>query len=189
MTAAGRPSPLAPHPAANLVLSFVNTHAGGRGEQLEDADGLRQWLKGAGHPDDAVSDADAAMAREFRDALQTLLLAHSQDEAVPPEHVTHAEARLVRIADNAPLRAVATRMTTTLIPARNGLWGAFGAILVAVTELDRAGMWQRIKACRNEICHEGFLDRSRNASAIYHGPGCASMVSMRAYRQRKKNAQ
>ncbi|MGY6021681.1 ABATE domain-containing protein [Streptomyces spinosirectus] len=189
MTAADRPSPLAPHPAASLVISFVNTHAGGSGEQLENADGLRQWLRAAGHPDDAVSDADAATAREFRDALRTLLLAHSQNDAVPPDHVAHAEARLVRISDNAPLHAVTSRTTTTLVPARSGLWGAFGAILIAITELDRAGMWQRIKACRNEICHEGFLDRSRNASAIYHGPGCSSMVSMRAYRQRKKDSQ
>ncbi|MGI5414073.1 ABATE domain-containing protein [Streptomyces chartreusis] len=188
MTAAGRLGSLTPHPAAILVLSFVNTHAGGRGEQLEDAEGLRQWLSAAGHPDDAVSDADAATAREFRDALQTLLLAHAQQDASPLEEVAHAEARLVRIADNAPLCAVVSREATTLVPARNGLWGAFGALLAAITELDSAGLWQRIKACRNEICHEGFLDRSRNASAIYHGPSCASMVSMRAYRQRKKDS-
>ncbi|MEW2515976.1 CGNR zinc finger domain-containing protein [Streptomyces sp. NPDC046870] len=170
-------------------MSFVNTHAGGRGEQLEDAHTLRQWLRAVGHPDDAVSDADAATAREFRDALQTLLLAHSQKEAAPPECVARAEARIARIADGAPLRAVTTRFATTLVPVREGVWGAFGAILAAVAELDRAGMWQRIKACRNEVCHEGFLDRSRNASALYHGPGCASMVSMRAYRQRKKGSQ
>ncbi|MFC7641035.1 ABATE domain-containing protein [Streptosporangium lutulentum] len=169
-------------------MAFANTHAGGRGEQLKDRDALRDWLKAAGYPDEAATDADAAAAREFRDALQLLMLAHSGEEAASREHVARAEAHLSRVADGAPLCVVVTATGTTLVPVRHGVWGAFGAVLAGVAELDRAGMWRRVKACRNEICHEGFFDRSRNASAVYHGPGCASMVSMRAYRQRKKDA-
>lgn len=44
-----------------------------------------------------------------------------------------------------------------------------------------------VKACRNQPCHFGFFDRTRNSSAGFCSPGCSSQASMRAYRQRKKN--
>ncbi|MFE3700405.1 CGNR zinc finger domain-containing protein [Nocardia tengchongensis] len=46
----------------------------------------------------------------------------------------------------------------------------------------------RIKACCNPPCHFGFIDRTRNRAARYCSPGCGSQVSMRALRQRRKQA-
>jgi predicted RNA-binding Zn ribbon-like protein len=176
-----------PH-AVDLVLSLVNTHAGGREDLLADADGLRGWLEAVGHPDPAASDADAAAGRELRDALQVLLRSHAADPDLERDDVARAEARLQRLTSLIQLRPVVSAGGTRLEPACDGVWGAYGAVLAAVAELDRGGAWLRLKACRNHICHAGFFDRSRNASAVYHGPSCASMVSMRAYRQRKRDA-
>ena len=189
MPAGGSPSPLTPPEQAGLVLSFVNTAAGDRDDELADADGLRDWLEGAGYPDTDVTDADAAVVREVRDCLQLLMLAHSGDDAATPDREQAAETRLARTADQVPLRLLITATGVSLQAPGTGMWAALGAVLAGVADLDRAGVWERVKACRNDICHAGFFDRSRNGSAVYHGPNCASMVSMRAYRQRKKGDQ
>src|SRR4051812_32547630 len=181
--AAGATSPLDPPSGTELVLDFVNTHAGGHDNLDSGAGGLRRWLDAVGYPDEAATDADAATARELRDALQTLLLSHSGE---PAADVAGAEQHLSRMADRVPVRLLIAADGTRLEPVGSGFWAALGAVLAGVAELDRAGVWDRVKACRNEICHAGFFDRSRNGSAVYHGPNCASMVSMRAYRRRQK---
>jgi predicted RNA-binding Zn ribbon-like protein len=181
-------SPLAPPAELDLVLAFVNTHAGGRADEISDGASLTEWLDATGRPDLIATDADAAVARELRDALQTLLLAHSDDADTTLEDVAAAEQALARVSTLLPMRVVVTRAGVQIEPTTDGTWGVFAAILAAVTELDRAGAWSRVKACRNHVCHTGFFDRSRNSSAVYHGPTCASSVSMRAYRQRIKDS-
>lgn len=180
-------SPLDPPAGTDLVLNFVNTHVGGRSDLLGDGDGLRGWLTKVGYPDDGATDADAAVAREVRDALQVLMLAHAGEDGATAEAVAGAERQLARMAEHLPLRLLITADGTRLESPRSGFWAALGTVFAGVAELDRAGVWERVKACRNEICHAGFFDRSRNGSAVYHGPNCASMVSMRAYRRRKKD--
>jgi predicted RNA-binding Zn ribbon-like protein len=172
---------------AGLVLEFANSHAGGRPERFADARGLRHWLAEVGYDDDAVTEADAAFARELRDALQTLMLAHAGSEQTPEIAIREAERYLERVALRYPLAAVVREQEVLLLPTQTGMNGAIASLLADVGKLAQAGVWTRVKACGNPICHEAFFDRSRNASAIYHGPGCASMVSMRAYRQRKRS--
>jgi predicted RNA-binding Zn ribbon-like protein len=179
-------SPLDPPAVVDTVLDFANSHAGGRPEQFADAPGLRQWLTAIGFADDAVTEADAVFARELRDALQQLLLAHAGDDNASSEAVAKAERYLERVAMRYPLAPIISEHDVTLRPTQPGLAGAIGSLLAGVATLAQAGVWTRVKACRNPICHEAFFDRSRNASAVYHGPGCASMVSMRAYRERRK---
>lgn len=164
-----------------LVLSFVNTFAGGQPDRLADAAGLRAWLAEArlGEPD--VSEADAACARELRDALQALLLAHADGQGAED-----AQAYLARIAVRYPLVAAVGAGGARLLPAQAGFPGALGAILAAAAELALSGEWARLKACRNPVCHFAFYDTSRNASAAFHSSNCRSMVAMRAYRERKK---
>ena len=189
VTSQSEPSPLTPPPAAALVLDFANTHAGGRTECFGDAAGLRTWLDGAGFADAGVTDADAASARELRHALQMLLLAHVGDEVATADTLAAAEGHLRRVAVRHPLVCVVRADGVSLEPSGAGLSGAFATLLAAVNELVRTDTWSRLKACSNPICHEAFFDRSRNSSAIYHAAQCASMVGMRAYRERKKRAQ
>ncbi|MCI2419528.1 ABATE domain-containing protein [Saccharopolyspora sp. K220] len=186
---AGNPTGRAP---VDLLLRFVNTRAdaGGRTEQFGDAAGFNAWLAQsgleAGEP--IASAADAASARELRDALVTVMLAHSGDESLPAAAVDAAEQHLRRIAARYPLVPVITVDGAELISEQTGVPGVFGTVLAAVTEFAQRGDWGRVKACRNPPCHFGFFDRTRNASGAFCSSGCRSQASMRAYRQRRKQS-
>jgi predicted RNA-binding Zn ribbon-like protein len=172
-----------PPAATELVLAFCNTHAGGRPDELGDGDGLRAWLRAAGFGSLEATGADAASARELRDAIQVVLLAHagSEDGAL-----AGAEAYLERIAARYPVVCVVAARGASLRPAQDGVPGAFTAVLAAIAEVAQTGAWARVKACRNPPCRFAFFDTTRNASATYHSAQCRSMVSMRAYRERRK---
>jgi predicted RNA-binding Zn ribbon-like protein len=183
-------SPLSPPDSVELLLDFVNTRAdsGGRPESLGNAEGLRQWVRKNGLADDdtAPTSADAASARELRDALVTVMLAHAGADVCTKGALALAESHLRRRAALHPLVSVITAAGAELTSAQTGIPRVFGTILATVTEFARLGNWSRLKACRNPVCHLGFFDRTRNSSALYCSSGCSSQVSMRAYRQRRK---
>lgn len=106
-----------------------------------------------------------------------------------PERVATADARLSPVATQVPLKPVITVSGVGLESCQSGVWAASVAVFAGVAALDRAGVWERLKARRNDICHARLLRSVAERSAVDHGPNCASMVSMRAYRQRKKGAQ
>jgi predicted RNA-binding Zn ribbon-like protein len=177
-------TPLRPSAAAALVLAFVNTRPiDGAPERLGDGALMADWLAEVGLPGSAtlVTDADAAAARELREALVGVLLAHSGAETD-----TAAEEHLRRSGELHPVLPIVTTTDAGFRPAQPGVPGAFGRILSASAELAVRGTWLRIKACRNPPCHLGFYDRTRNASAAYCNPRrCGTQVAMRAYRARK----
>ena len=177
--------------SADLVLAFANTHAdsGGRVERLADVDGLRAWLRENGL-DEAATDAspaDVDGVRLLRDALVTVLLGHSDDPATDDATLAAAEGDVRRVALRHPLVTTVDRDGARLAPAQQGLPGAVGLVLAAMTELALTGVWPRMKACRNAGCHLAFVDRSRNTSGAYCGTTCSSQVAMRAYRRRRTN--
>lgn len=188
-------SPLAQPPAAEAVLQFVNTHPAGPHqlpERFGSAEDLHAWLqeKGLGSLTTPVTEADAAHARELREALIALLLAHTaeKDTDTAPEALAQAEGYLRHIASRYPLVTVVTASGASLASAQTGIPGLFGSVLANVTELSHTGLWDRVRACRHDPCHFGFFDRTRNSSAVYCGTKCGSRASMRAYRQRKKES-
>jgi predicted RNA-binding Zn ribbon-like protein len=180
------------HPEADLILGFVNTRPTGNGapELMGDAQGLRHWVQEAGvggGNDLRVTDADAAVARELRGALVTLLLSHVGVE----EHegaLAEAEAHLRRTAELYPLIAVVTESGTEMAPSQHGVPGAFGSLFVALAQTTASGLWPRMKMCRNLPCHVSFLDKTRNSGGLYCSAACSSQVSMRSYRQRLKSS-
>ncbi|MGV9610899.1 CGNR zinc finger domain-containing protein [Nocardia xishanensis] len=178
--------------AAALVLQFVNTRADGAGrvEVFGTASGFADWAIEHGLLDAAVvvTDSDAVAARELRDALVTVLLTHSGDPDIGDAQVTEAERYLLQAGVRYPLTTVVTSETAQLLAGSTGAPGVLGAVLAAVTETAQRGDWMRIKACCNPPCHFGFIDRTRNRAARYCSPGCGSQVSMRALRQRRKQA-
>jgi predicted RNA-binding Zn ribbon-like protein len=174
---------------ADLVLAFVNTHAdsGGRVERFADVEGLRAWLRENGL-DEAAADAspaDVDGVRHLRDALVTVLLGHADDPATDDAALTAAEDDIRRVALRHPLVTTVDRAGARLDPAQQGLPGAVGLVLAAMTDLALTGAWPRVKACRNPGCHLAFVDRSRNTSGAYCGTTCSSQVAMRAYRRRR----
>ncbi|OJF10378.1 CGNR zinc finger domain-containing protein [Couchioplanes caeruleus] len=184
-------SPLATPPGAALVLDFVNTKptGGGSPERLGDAESLAQWLVASGlvEPEVVVTAADAAGARELRDALVMVLLAHSGAEGAQGEALAAAERHLRRTASVYPLVPVITAEGAVLTSEQAGVPRALGMILAAITETAATDKWGRLKACRNPPCHIGFFDRTRNASGAYCSSGCGSQVSMRALRRRRQS--
>ncbi|MFI1713192.1 CGNR zinc finger domain-containing protein [Streptomyces sp. NPDC053513] len=191
-TAAGSPgpSPTTVPPTVETVLAFVNTRADGSGrrELFGDGDSFAAWLaerdEFAGET--VVTDADAAVARELRDALVTVLLAHSGDEEGLGESLQRAERHLRRVGSLYPLATVVTAGGAELASPQTGVPGVFGTVLAAVTTLAQSGDWGRVKACRNPPCHFGFLDRTRNGGGLYCSTGCGSQVSMRRHRRRQR---
>ncbi|GIH79671.1 CGNR zinc finger domain-containing protein [Planobispora longispora] len=185
----GRHSPLSPPDAADLVLDFVNTRPiDGRAERLADASATGRWLRATGlvHTETLITEADAAAARELRQALVTVLLAHAGEPDGDGATLEAAEAYLRRSGAMYPLSPVITADDVRLLPAQVGVAGAFGALLAAVADLARKGTWTRVKACRNPPCHLGFYDRTRNCSAAYCSPRrCGAQVAMRSYRSRR----
>jgi predicted RNA-binding Zn ribbon-like protein len=179
-------------PPAELVLAFVNTRAdaGGGRELFGGAEAFAEWLvehhQFAAPP--TVTDADAATARELRDALVTLLLAHSGDEHSSGDELLAAEAHLARAGTLYPLASVINERGVRLISPQDGAAHVFGTVLAAVTEFAQSGDWGRLKACRNPPCHFGFFDRTRNGSGLYCSSGCGAQVSMRRYRERQRNS-
>ncbi len=171
-------------------MRFVNTRADGAGrvERFASAKDFETWATEEGLLDATaiVSDSDASAARELRDALVTVFLAHSQTPGVNDDEVNDAHRYLRHAGMRYPLAALITTQGAQLLPAAAGVSRALGMILARVTMLAQQGDWTRIKACSNPPCHAGFVDRTRNRSARYCSPGCGSQVSMRAFRQRQR---
>ncbi|WP_229818379.1 CGNR zinc finger domain-containing protein [Streptomyces chromofuscus] len=178
-------------PTADMVLDFVNTHPAGPHqlpERFGSANDLHAWLleRAMGSETTHVTEADAAGARELRRALITVLLAHSADKEITPEALAEAEEYLRHAATRYPLITVVTASGASLAPAQSDVPGLFGTVLANATELAQAGVWDRVRACRHQPCRLGFFDGTRNRSAVFCGPRCASRESMRAYRRRQK---
>ncbi|MFJ7157296.1 CGNR zinc finger domain-containing protein [Streptomyces sp. NPDC101118] len=194
--AAGSPehSPRTVTASVEALLAFVNTREDGSGrrESFGGGESFTAWLAesgafGGGLPGELVAtDADAAAARELRDALVTVLLAHSGDEEALGEPLQRAERHLRRAGSLYPLATVVTADGVELASPQAGVERVFGTVLAAVTTFAQSGDWGRVKACRNPPCHFGFLDRTRNGAGLYCSPGCGSQVSMRNYRRRQR---
>ncbi|MFD8970728.1 CGNR zinc finger domain-containing protein [Streptomyces sp. NPDC059568] len=177
-----------PLPGVQLVLEFVNTRSiVGSPEHLQNAASMRDWLRSHCliRQDDPVTAADVAYAGEIRAALVTLLLDHVDHEG---EGVEEAEQRLARAAD---LHPVAPRIgvdSGQWMPLQSGVAGFFGAVLAAAAQVGSSGSWKRLKACKNHACYLGFLDRTKNSSAMYCSSKCSSQMASRAYRTRQAEA-
>jgi predicted RNA-binding Zn ribbon-like protein len=176
--------------SSDLLLSLVNTRPAvdGRPELLGDRAALARWLtdSGLGDGETLVTDADAAAARELREAFVTIFRAHvgcTDGANALPE----AEAYLQRVAERYPLTPRISAAGCTLVPSQTGVLGAFGSLLAAVADLASRGAWLRLKMCKNDSCYAGFFDKTRNSSGLYCGTACGTQVSQRAYRSRLKN--
>ncbi|HEY1972733.1 MAG TPA: ABATE domain-containing protein [Pseudonocardia sp.] len=192
MRGANQSSSRAEPDAAETVLRFVNTRAdgGGRSDVFARSADFAGWA--AEHEllaaDTVVSESDAVAARELRDALITVLLAHSGDPAIDAAEVGAAERYLGQAGTRYPLTARITATGARLVAGSTGVPGVLGQVLAAVTELAQRDEWTRIKACCNPSCHSGFVDRTRNRAGRYCCAGCGSRVSMRAMRQRRRDS-
>ena len=172
----------APEPL-RLVQRFVNTvdHEHGR-ELLGTPAGLAEWMREAGwQPPASVTGADAAGARELREAIRELLVANSEGATPSPAAV----ATVNRAARTGRLVIQVDETGQPLfVPERGGVRGALAQVVAVSLTAMLDGSWARLKACRN--CRWAFYDYSRNRSAAWCSMSiCGNRLKTRRYRERK----
>jgi predicted RNA-binding Zn ribbon-like protein len=168
--------------ALELVQAFVNTVDSEHGPDLfDEPDDLAEWLGRRGMAA-SVTPADAAAAREVREALRALLHANNGVPADPQaELVLDAAARRARLEP--------TFGPAALVPRAGGVDAAIGHVLAAAFASMLDGSWSRLKACPRERCGWAFYDRSSNASATWCSMRvCGGREKAGAYYRRRRAA-
>jgi predicted RNA-binding Zn ribbon-like protein len=158
-----------------LVRRFANTLDEEHGrEVLHSAAQLRKLLLELGLIDRGarVTSADLERAHELRDILRRLALANNGVET----DVTLEATLTVRVDDR----------DGVLEPVERDVDGAFADLVGIVYTAMADGSWSRLKACRRDVCHWLFYDRSRNRSAVWCRMSvCGNRTKTRAYRARR----
>ncbi|MEU3184272.1 CGNR zinc finger domain-containing protein [Streptomyces sp. NPDC006923] len=128
-----------------------------------------------------LTERDVSGARELREALRTVCLAHAGHH--PPGRST---AVLDHLLAGAPLRlTVDARGLAALRPAAAPdalLSRVAAAIAAAVAD----GTWARLKACEAADCEWAYYDRSPAGRSRWCSMSvCGARAKMRAYRARR----
>jgi predicted RNA-binding Zn ribbon-like protein len=167
-----------------LICDFVNTADLEDGEdKLGTPRGLQYWLvfHGLTQLRDRASEADAALARDLREALRELLAANNGVEVDRDA----ASAVLNSVARDVDLALRFDGGTLRFVPRGDGVAAGLGRVLAAVGAAMADGSWQRLKACRSETCRWAFLDGSRNHSRQWCDMAvCGNREKARVFRSR-----
>ncbi|WP_231157959.1 CGNR zinc finger domain-containing protein [Streptomyces sp. CNZ748] len=162
----------APPGGLTLVQALVNTVdlATGR-DALDTPEGRASF----GLTEDTVG-----AARELRESLRAILLAHAGHPAhgpVTPLGDLLARAPLVVTVDPADGSAA-------LAPVDEG--PLLSRVAAAVAEALTAGTWQRFKACESPDCHWAYYDRSPGGRGRWCSMQvCGARAKMRRYRAKQ----
>jgi predicted RNA-binding Zn ribbon-like protein len=164
----------------SLVERFVNTVDREHGrEMLSEPERLRGVLEL--DPGIRISDGDLRRAHEVRAALCALALANNggKFDATAAGVLEQAAVRgrlVVRFGNGA----------ARLEPATRDVDGALAELVGVVYTAMADGTWSRLKACRRDVCHWLFYDRSRNRSAVWCQMAvCGNRIKTKAYRERR----
>src|SRR4051794_9274473 len=159
------------HPKAapaelDYVRLFVNTlDLETHEEQLPDPPATAAWLaeRGLLPEGERLTDADVRQAREMREALRKLLLAHNgaplDASAVDSVNAAAKSAELVVRFDE--------QGHAEPVPVRPGIDGALGRLIAIVYRSISEGTWERLKACPEDKCEWAFYAWSKNRPATW----------------------
>lgn len=169
-----------------LVQDFVNTTDREDGiDRIDQPDSLRAWLieRGLLNRTAHVVDADHRRAIAVREALRSLALVNN-GRALDPSTVEVLndvpEARSVRVHFD-PMGAAGLEASGGTVD------DALFTILTAVYLAMATGEWSRLKACRRDVCHWAFFDRSRNSSSVWCAMAvCGNRTKTNDYYRRRK---
>jgi predicted RNA-binding Zn ribbon-like protein len=172
----------------SLVQAFVNTVDLEHGRELvaspADLRELLVRLELLG-PDQRVGAEELEQALELREALRRLMLANNGGTV---------DARSIAALERAAaagcltVRFGGSGLRPELLPQAEGVQGALAALVAIVFTAVAEGTWPRLKACRRDVCHWAFYDRSRNSSSTWcHMSVCGNRTKTTAYRQRRRD--
>ncbi|MFE9055905.1 CGNR zinc finger domain-containing protein [Streptomyces mutabilis] len=155
-----------------LVEKLVNTIDLETGaDSLDTAEGRARY---------GLTEDDVPGARELRESLRAVLLAHAghpPHRTVTPLGELLADAPLVVTVDPADGAAA-------LAPAGGGTLTA--RVATAVAEALVAGTWTRLKACEAVDCHWAYYDRSPAGRGRWCSMRvCGARAKMRRYRAKE----
>jgi predicted RNA-binding Zn ribbon-like protein len=171
---------------AVLLRDFVNTIDVEAGtDTLATPAGAARWLREHELLDDRtpVTASELETVLRLRTGLRTAMTAHhdADAESTSPE--------LDALAARLPLRLSFAAGQPRLTPAADGVPGALGALLVAVSDATADGSWERLKLCPADDCAWGFYDTSKNRSRTWCAMGvCGNRQKTRTYRARQRTA-
>ena len=180
------PGGRAPAPGAlRAVQAFVNTVDIEHGrEELATPEALREILLRLGlldEPDAPLGERDLDTALAVREALRELALANNglplrRDATATLERAARAGQLAVRFDPEG---------VAALEAGAPGLDGALGQLVAIVYTAIADGSWTRLKACRRDVCHWVYYDRSRNASSTWCAMSvCGNRTKTKRYRKR-----
>ena len=126
--------------------------------------------------------ADLRRALELREALRALLLEQNGIAAAPgalePLERAARAGRLAARFDGGP----------RLVAEAEGVAGALGTLVAIVFTAAAEGSLARLKACRRDVCHWVYYDRSRNHGSTWCSMAvCGNRTKVRSYRRRQKS--
>ncbi len=169
--------------ALNLVRAFVNSINLETGkDEFETPAAAGAWLEEHDLPA-SVEAGDLASLRDLREAIRTVLLAHSGDAVVEP-----AWRRLSELIAGAPVHIELQPGETARLAARcdGAAFVLKARLAILIYDAIRDGKWSRLKACRKHSCLWAFYDHSKNGS----GAWCSMAVcGNRAKAQRRRQRQ
>jgi predicted RNA-binding Zn ribbon-like protein len=155
-------------------------------EQLQSPEELAEWLEARDlAPGGTRATAgDLTRAREVREALRALLLAHTLGSPAPEA----AAATLERAARRARVRLrFGSRGDSSLEPEAGGVDGSLGRLLSIIHAARADGTWKRLKACREHTCEWAFYDHTKNRSGAWCNMAvCGNRAKARSYRERRE---
>jgi predicted RNA-binding Zn ribbon-like protein len=177
----------APQPLL-LVQSFVNTWDGDRGSDLLlDPAEARDWLNRAGlwNADRAPAPAELDLARRVREEIRAMLVANAGGPHPAPENLQAMQV----VAGTSPLKlqiGPGGEIAIGAEPAER-LESALLTLLLVIRDAQRAGTWQRLKACGNPDCRWAFYDRSHSRVGAWCDMAtCGNRIKTRRLRQRQR---
>ena len=185
MTDGFQPGGRSPAPAPlDLVQDFVNTEIPDWDrDEIATPEALGAWLvdRGLIRPAATVDTQAVARAHELRAALRDLALANTLGAPLGRSRERDIDETLgryplaLRLVDGAPV----------LAPAGGGTEAGLATVVAVVAEARLRGVWERMKACRQETCGWLFYDGSRNRSSSWCSMQiCGGREKARAYRRR-----
>ncbi|MFF3752357.1 CGNR zinc finger domain-containing protein [Streptomyces sp. NPDC002018] len=172
-----------------LVQELLNTR--GIKEYAPDLlaghESAEEWLTGAAEawarvrgldvPDCSLSASDPATLRDLRSVFEELVA--MAGDGTPAAGRAEPDAR-VRLAPD-------SRGQVRMIPSGRGAQWLEAALWSETLLAQRAGVWARLKLCRNSECRSAFYDTSRNNSGVWHDVRvCGNAANLRASRERRR---